>query len=406
MLKILLPLFVFSLFSFGARAQNALSFDGMDDFITTEYEGVLDTADRTFEAWVYVIEGTDDSNMAILDYGRNASGSRNTFSIDPVNMKARYISGGTNFSNLSTPDNSVPHEEWIHVAFVKKDTLGTFYLNGIEVISANMSNINTPADFTPVRVGQRVSGGNIPFLGGLDEIRIWDVARTAEEILMYKDIEVCQGHPNLKLYFRFNQGISQGENQSIDMAIDDSGNNYTGTLNNFALSGGGSNWVIGTPITDNSLNSNISMDGNTLTAEALDVEYQWVNCADFSPIDGETNQSFTPTENGEYAVTVSSGICSLTSECAQVIVVNNENIAANNNIAIYPNPSTGQLNIEFTLVEKTTDIILRDVTGKIVHKYNCKNQQLLNIDLPDTPGVYFVEILTGTKKHVEKIIKL
>lgn len=53
-----------------------------------------------------------------------------------------------------------------------------------------------------------------------------------------------------------------------------------------------------------------------LTVAEINQHYQWVDCSSsFDWIIGETNQSFTPTQNGSYAVIVDEGLCADTSAC-------------------------------------------------------------------------------------------
>ena len=56
-----------------------------------------------------------------------------------------------------------------------------------------------------------------------------------------------------------------------------------------------------------------AVDG-TLTVETSG-SYQWISCKDMSVIDGETGSSFSPGLTGEYAVIVTQGECSATSQC-------------------------------------------------------------------------------------------
>ena len=50
---------------------------------------------------------------------------------------------------------------------------------------------------------------------------------------------------SLRVY-HLNEGVPTATNTGITSAADASGNNASGTLNNFALSGAASNWVVGT----------------------------------------------------------------------------------------------------------------------------------------------------------------
>ena len=151
-----------------SSAQNALNFDDTNDFVQTTSPGVLGSANRTFEAWVFVSSSAPSSNLAILDYGLNAVGSRNTFSISG-SRQVIFISGGTN-ANISTTANAVPVNLWTHVAFVLDNGTGYLYINGIQKGTGSLTTVNTPSNNQNIIVGQRVSGGSIPFEESIDEV--------------------------------------------------------------------------------------------------------------------------------------------------------------------------------------------------------------------------------------------
>ncbi len=223
-------------------AQNGLDFDGVNDYVQTTYNGVLGSADRTFEAWIY-LTGTPSSNIAILDYGLNANGSRNTFIVNP-NLALGFISGGTNANFSSTP-NVVPIGQWVHVAFVLDNGTGFLYLNGNQVGTGSLTSVNTPSGNQDLRIGQRVLGGSIPFKGSIDEVRVWNTAKTQQELMTNMNRELCTITPDLQVYYRMNEGIAGGTNTGLTTLVDLSGNNHNGILTNHALTGATSNWVTG-----------------------------------------------------------------------------------------------------------------------------------------------------------------
>lgn len=232
------------------QSQNALNFDGTNDFVQTTYGGILGSANRTFEAWVLVSPGAT-ANTAIMDYGLNAVGSRNTFLVNPNNQLA-FISGGTN-ANISSSSNAVPTSQWTHVAFVLNSGTGFLYVNGIQVGTGLLTTVNTPAGNANLRIGQRVAGGTIPFEGAIDEVRVWNYARTPAEIMNDMNGEFCTIPTGLMAYYQFNEGVAAGTNTSLTNLPDFSGNANNGTLNNFTLTGTSSNWVSGASLTSGSV---------------------------------------------------------------------------------------------------------------------------------------------------------
>ncbi len=225
------------------KAQNALNFDGVDDLVQTSFPGVQAANNRTFEAWIYLAQGaTTSSNSCIMDYGLNAVGSRNTFAIGG-DRSLKFISGGTN-ANISTAASVISEGEWTHVAFVLNNGTGFLYKNGQQVGTGNLSTVNTPSGNQNLIIGERVNGGSIPFEGSIDELRIWNVARTPSQIQQDTITELCSATPNLMAYYKFNQGIAGGNNSGLTTLNDENGLN-NGILTNFALTGTTSNWVMG-----------------------------------------------------------------------------------------------------------------------------------------------------------------
>ena len=225
----------------------ALNFDGANDYVQTTYGGITGSADRSFEAWVYVNPSAPATNLCVLDYGVNAVGSRNTFFVSG-SRGLSFISGGTN-ANIGSSANAVPVGQWAHVAFVLDNGTGFLYVNGFQVGTGSLTTVNTPAGNQDLTIGQRVTGGSILFDGSIDEVRVYDYARTGVQINADINAEYCMLPSGLTAYYRLNEGVPNATNTSQIYALDDSGNGNTGTLNNFTLSGTGSNWVVGPVLT-------------------------------------------------------------------------------------------------------------------------------------------------------------
>jgi hypothetical protein len=78
-------------------------------------------------------------------------------------------------------------------------------------------------------------------------MRIWNVAGTQIDIQNLMNCE-AQAQVEHLAYYKFNQGFNVSTNSSETAATDSSANVNTGTLNGFALTGGTSNWISGSPI--------------------------------------------------------------------------------------------------------------------------------------------------------------
>ena len=81
------------------------------------------------------------------------------------------------------------------------------------------------------------------FTGSIDEVRIWNKSLCQGEIVAMMNGEIATTATNLLANYHFNQGTAGSKNSTITNLTDVAGSAYTGTLTNFALSGGTSNWV-------------------------------------------------------------------------------------------------------------------------------------------------------------------
>lgn len=153
------------------------------------------------------------------------------------------------------------------------------------------------------------------------------------------------------------------------------------------------------------VNPYTTVQGTTITSFSGSGTYQWLNCDTDQIITGETEQSFTASENGNYAVIVTESGCSDTSECVEIISVGlNENSTLQ--FSVFPNPTNQKIVIQLNKKQNFIDIIIHDMLGQIVFKENHTNvdQIELHLNLPD--GMYDVQInnSNGSISH-HKIIK-
>lgn len=151
---------------------------------------------------------------------------------------------------------------------------------------------------------------------------------------------------------------------------------------------------------DNSTTSS----GLTITANATGVTYQWIDCGNNNaPINGETNASFTATANGDYAVIVTDGNCSDTSDCVSIETVGLENLSdLANAISMYPNPATNVLTIQANDLQINT-ITVVSITGQTVKSVNTATTTINVSDL--VPGVYILQMQTDQGLVGKRFIK-
>lgn len=143
----------------------------------------------------------------------------------------------------------------------------------------------------------------------------------------------------------------------------------------------------------------VFMQQNSLYSWQENSTYQWLDCNDnFSPIEGEMNASFTPSENGSYAVLVTTGNCSTTSDCILITTIGIDE-SDSHNFRIFPNPVINFLNIVLEDPGKSYRIF--NTCGVIV-KEGIINNSNTQIDVTSfASGIYAIQIESTTYKFVK-----
>ncbi|HZH86774.1 MAG TPA: peptidoglycan DD-metalloendopeptidase family protein [Brumimicrobium sp.] len=159
------------------------------------------------------------------------------------------------------------------------------------------------------------------------------------------------------------------------------------------------------------LDNTVSINSGELTSNATSATYQWIDCVTMYPINGATQQSFTPTQNGSYAVVINKDNCVDTSACYQVSSVGLSYADKSINLVAYPNPTHNKLTISANgLANEKHNITFTNSQGQILIDKDFKvNGGHLDeqFDIGDFPsGLYFMTIRSGSLNHVFKIEKL
>ena len=146
-------------------------------------------------------------------------------------------------------------------------------------------------------------------------------------------------------------------------------------------------------LTVDTVDTQVSLSGITLSVVAFADSYQWIDCSTNQPIPGATDQFYQATSNGNYAVIITNNGCSDTSDCLPVTEVGVPGIAISS-FNIYPNPSSGQFTLMWSddlIVAKTIEVL--DAAGKRVHTTgsgNLTSPVALDVQLP--PGYYLIRL--------------
>jgi hypothetical protein len=149
------------------------------------------------------------------------------------------------------------------------------------------------------------------------------------------------------------------------------------------------------------VNNTITQNSGILTANQTGATYQWYECPS-TLLSGETNQSFTPTVIGNYKVEITFSTCTVQSACENVTVLGAEDFENVTKFSIYPNPTSGLLNINTSF---DGQFIIVNQLGQIVHSFkaNSNVENVINVENL-TNGIYFVKGINETQTNSRKLI--
>jgi hypothetical protein len=145
------------------------------------------TSAFTFEAWVAVTTAGGSTCRSIA-----GKGWTETWWIGVCGTTLRtYLKGSDSQRNGGV----VPANRWTHIAVVFNGTRRLHYING-ELVGDFPETGPLPTNTAPVRIASDVSW-EFPPNGAIDEVRLWNVARTTAQIRAFINVPINTPQPGL-----------------------------------------------------------------------------------------------------------------------------------------------------------------------------------------------------------------
>lgn len=284
----------------------ALDFDGVDDYASAS-GGLANNSNFTLEAWVKPRNFT--SYNWVIQVGDVALGASSSGYLT-------YLVDGSTSGSVST--QLIPLNTWSHIALVYYNGSYILYYNGVALASTpQFSYTGKAPDYLAGFYFSR-NGGSEGWFGGIDEVRIWNVARTSAEISASYNAQLANptGQTGLAGYYQLNEGTPGGTNTGITSLLDASGYGHPAALTGFAMTGATSNYIghtfascanptdggtIGTAqtIAPGSTPSGLTQTVAPAGTPVGTLQYQWQSSVTssstgFSDITGATTTSYSP----------------------------------------------------------------------------------------------------------------
>ena len=186
---------------------DALILDGSGDYLSA----TVNVSETNYTAEMWFKANSDGGLYSVVGGGHD----RHIYLHNGGNIYTRVWSNET----INTSGTNYADGQWHHVAHVFGGSQGgqKIYVDGVLQASGSKASSNFTSQ-SGINIGYSADKGY--FNGAVDEVRIWNYAKSQSEIISQMNQSLFGSEPNLLAYYNFNN------NQSVDVT----GNGHNGTL--------------------------------------------------------------------------------------------------------------------------------------------------------------------------------
>nr|AQX77697.1 NocS [Nodularia sp. HBU26] len=194
--------------------QSVLAFDGQDDYLVIPNQDAINfdqNQNFCIELWLKI--GTiEPGSNTIFDVNiiEKWQGSAFPYAIRYSSTKGTVYGSRYDGKNPSVSSKIVVNDQkFHHVAFVKQDSQLFLYIDGIEQSQTQDTTIQSTQNSSPLYVAAGTSiskgGGTRRFFAGqIADLRLWNIARTIDEIQQNMNSRLTGNEPGLVGYYPLN----------------------------------------------------------------------------------------------------------------------------------------------------------------------------------------------------------
>ena len=242
--------------NFATGTNFGVNFDGLDDKIIINNAPQLNPTNAiTVETWINASAWKNSiSDGSIIAKDVNAPNRGYILRCGNNGSIEFMISDGGTWKSASSPSMLLT-SRWYHIAGVYDGTNVMLYVNG-EKVAYKPAFSFSPSP-TNLYIGESPTYSGRTFAGTIDEVRIWNIARSATDIQSNMTTSFTGNEPGLVAYYKLDEGLGNA------VINDQTANANLGTLTNFILANA---WVSGYELMQNDVTV-LGLDApNNLTA--------------------------------------------------------------------------------------------------------------------------------------------
>ncbi|MEP1782158.1 LamG-like jellyroll fold domain-containing protein, partial [Reichenbachiella sp.] len=222
--------------------ENSLDFDGVDDKVIVASDPALNVQQFTLEAWIYIntLPAASSQNM-IIQKG-SGQGDRSGYMLliaadigSTMRLEGNHIATNGSVQQMAA-EFPFSTSTWYHVASTFDDTDVRLYVNGNLIHTETVSSGGVDYDGSGVEdfkigveEGSTLGSYDNYFDGQIDEVRVWDYARSITEIQSAAG-STLSNESGLIASYDFNNGQAGAVNTAITTLVDLTSNGLNGDL--------------------------------------------------------------------------------------------------------------------------------------------------------------------------------
>ena len=132
--------------------------------------------------------------------------------------------------------------------------------------------------------------------------------------------------------------------------------------------------------------------------------YQWFDCDNNIPVEGANGPDFLPPYNGSFSLIVEDNGCLETSDCFSYIFSSTSEPSWAQELAIFPNPTDGILQINLPEYQGQLSVELYSGLGQLVLTQVHISRELIQLQLDEPAGVYWLHLRLEDNSSVTRRI--
>ncbi|MDP8231025.1 MAG: LamG domain-containing protein [Candidatus Gorgyraea atricola] len=165
---------------------NALECDGTNDYVDCDGDSLFNPGSDSYTVTVWM---KTNSNSNLQYIWSKEDGGANAFSPllnHPSSGKIYWYIRGTNNKDVETSSTVITDTNWHHAAFVLNRTEDNayIYVDGEQVLQQSIANVGSISASSSFWIGRIPWSASYPFNGLIDDVRIYNYARTAAQVMV------------------------------------------------------------------------------------------------------------------------------------------------------------------------------------------------------------------------------